>query len=147
MAYNSFFPATYQPMGYYGQPNPYYQQAMAQQAQGQAQSQQAQGQPPAIQQSGFVPVRSEQEARSYPVAPGNSITFKDETAPFCYVKTMGFNQLDSPTFEKYRLVKEDAPEEVKPREEKSEEYATKKELAALWEEINALKAKEARDDE
>lgn len=61
-----------------------------------------------IQNSGFVSVHSEAEARNYPVAHGNSITFKDENAPYVYVKTMGFSQLDRPTFERFKLVKEDA---------------------------------------
>lgn len=86
-------------------------QMQFQQAQQQAQSQQMQ--PPAIQQSWFVRVQSEQEARAYPVAPGNSITFKDERQPYCYVKTMSYNQLDPPTFERYRLLKEDSPSEAR----------------------------------
>lgn len=150
MAYNNYFPATYQPM-YYGQQNPYYQQMAQQQAmmqqQAQQQGQQLQGtqmslsnqQPQQIQQSGFVLVQSEQEARSYPVAPGNSITFKDESQPYCYVKTMGFNQLDRPVFEKYRLVKEDAPSEPiqspvtqsQPKEDKDIPYALKSDLDEL----------------
>jgi hypothetical protein len=60
-------------------------------------------------QNSFVTVRGENEARSYPIAPGNSITFKDETAPYIYTKTMGFSQLDRPVFEKYRLTKEESP--------------------------------------
>ena len=67
--------------------------------------------PQTVLNSGFVSVRSEMEARNYPVAPGNSITFKDETAPYVYTKTMGFSQLDRPNFEKYKLVKEDITEE------------------------------------
>ena len=152
MAYSNYFPTTYQP-NYYGQPNPYYQQ-MQQQAQQQAQQQSQpvtnfNQQPQAIQQSGFVLVQSEQEARAYPVAPGNSITFKDETAPFCYVKTMGFNQLDRPTFERYRLVKEDSPVAAQnaPTIEDSTEgskdtaYALKSDLTAIWSELDALKEK------
>lgn len=61
-----------------------------------------------IQSGGFISVHSEAEARNYPVAHGNSITFKDENAPYVYVKTMGFSQLDRPTFERFKLVKEDA---------------------------------------
>lgn len=57
--------------------------------------------------SGFVSVRSIQEAQNYPVAPGNSVMFRDEYAPYVYTKTMGQSQLDRPTFEKYRLVKEE----------------------------------------
>ena len=154
MAYNNYFSPAYQP-NYYGNPNQYYQQMQqqammqqqAQQAQQQAQSQQMQQ--PTIQQSGFVLVQSEQEARAYPVAPGNSITFKDESQPYCYVKTMSFNQLDRPTFERYRLVKEDSPSEAReaqamheqPAPAKNTTYATKDDLATIWDELGALKEK------
>ena len=118
----------------------------AQQTQAQAQGQQTQR--PTVQQ-GFVLVQSEQEARSYPVAPGNSITFKDETAPFCYVKTMGLSSLDRPTFERYRLVKEESPQEPAGGPQGGEPltesilqgYATKEELAELREALEAVKAK------
>jgi len=56
---------------------------------------------------GFVSVRGEAEARNYPVAPGNSVLFRDETSPYIYSKTMGYSQLDTPRFDKYRLVKEE----------------------------------------
>lgn len=62
---------------------------------------------PQIQNGGFFPVNSENEARNYPVAPGNSVTFKDENLPYIYVKTMGFSQLDRPVFEKFKLIKEE----------------------------------------
>lgn len=154
MAYGNYFPVTYQP-NYYGQPNPYYQQMQQQQAmmqQNQQMQQAQQNQPvqqPTIQQSGFVLVPSEQEARNYPVAPGNSVTFKDENAPYCYVKTMGFNQLDRPTFERYRLVKEDSPvtaQNVPTSADsaggsKDTAYALKSDLAAIWSELDALKEK------
>ena len=102
MAYN-YYPNYYQPM--YPQIQPTYQQ----QPQMQAPQTQPVQQPvqPQIQNGGFVSVRSEQEARNYPIAPGNSVTFLDENAPYCYTKTMGFSQLDRPRFEKYRLVKEE----------------------------------------
>ena len=93
-----------------------------------------------IQQSGLILVQSEQEARAYPVAPGNSITFKDESQPYCYVKKMGFNQLDRPTFERYRLVKEDIPP-AQETPERGAEYALKADMEALREEIDALKEK------
>jgi hypothetical protein len=155
MAYNNYYPVTYQP-NYYGQPNPYYQQmqnaAMMQQNQQMQPTQQAQAQQmqqPTIQQSGFVLVPSEQEARNYPVAPGNSVTFKDENAPYCYVKTMGFNQLDRPTFERYRLVKEDGPVTAQNAStsadsvewDKNTAYALKSDLGAIWSEIDAIKEK------
>lgn len=155
MAFNNGFPATYQP-NYYGQINPYFQQmqsngmmqqnpTMMQQNQQNQQAQQSQQ----IQQSGFVPVPSELVARSYPVAPGNSITFKDENAPYCYVKTMGFNQLDQPTFERYRLVKEDSPaaavnaptSESSNDKEKVADYALKSDIEAIRGELDDINAK------
>jgi CRISPR/Cas system CSM-associated protein Csm4 (group 5 of RAMP superfamily) len=62
---------------------------------------------------------------------------------------MGFNQLDRPTFERYRLVKEDAPSEARessttheqPASAKNTAYATKDDLAAIWDELDALKEK------
>ena len=54
----------------------------------------------------FIPVKNMEEAKNYPVAPGNCVTFKDENAPYIYTKTMGFSQFDRPQFEKIRLVKE-----------------------------------------
>lgn len=86
-------------------------------------------------QNGFVSVRNEMEARNYPVAYGNSVTFKDETAPYVYTKTMGFSQLDPPVFEKYKLVKEQV-EEPKPTDDFS---YFKREIESLWESVNELK--------
>lgn len=119
--------------------NPYqnYYQNMPQY---QPQQQIPQQQMPQIQNGGFVSVRNETEAMNYPVAHGMSVTFKDETAPYIYTKTMGFSQMDRPTFEKYKLVKED----IKVNEPQEEPKNTvlddvKSEISALWGEINALK--------
>ena len=95
------------------------------------------GYPQQVQQSaGFVSVRGINEARNYPVAPGNSVTFKDETAPYVYTKTMGFSQLDRPTFEVFRLVKEDYSEE-KPAPAPD----VRKELDSLKAEVDRLKTR------
>jgi hypothetical protein len=51
-------------------------------------------------------------ARSYPVAPGNCVTFKIEGKPIVMEKSMGFSQLEAPRIDRYRLVREeDAPQE------------------------------------
>lgn len=81
-----------------------------QQIQQQVQQQPQQQMP--IQNGGFVVVPNIDTARNWPVAPGNSVTFKDESAPYIYTKTMGYSQLDAPRFEKYRLMKEEITEEV-----------------------------------
>lgn len=135
--------------------NPYsYQQGympqsqMTQMSQNQMPVQQTQQ----IQNGGFVSVRNEIEARNYPVAFGNSITFKDENAPYIYTKTMGFSQLDNPVFDKYRLVKEEPTmpqnETEKPEadklsydELKSEIEAVKSQIEVLQEDVKALHEK------
>lgn len=123
MAYNNYFPQ-YQPqmMGYGQYPTMNYQQQQA-----------------TIQNSGFVSVPSEVVARNYPVAPGNSVTFIDENAPYCYTKTMGFSQLDRPKFEKFKLVKEEEPLQPPEVDEVKQEYALKSELNDLSAEIEIIK--------
>ena len=108
------------------------------------------GQPqpqPQIQNGGLISVRSEMEARNYPIAPGNSITFKDENSPYVYTKTMGFSQLDRPTFEKFRLVKEEALESLQNASNSAfasqpidlSSYALKTDVEALRHEIEQIK--------
>ncbi len=93
-------------------------------------------------QNQIIPVPSETDARNYPVANGNSVTFRDENAPYIYVKSMGYSQLGRPVFEKYRLTKEEIEE---PSEQKLE-YALKSEMESLKEEINHLKKKLVKED-
>ena len=57
-------------------------------------------------QNVYMSAPHEEFARNYPVAPGNSIAFRDETAPFIYTKTMGYSQFDRPIFEKWQRVNE-----------------------------------------
>ena len=138
MAYNNGFPMNY---NYYQQPMMQPQMQVPQQA---PQVQQAPQYP--IVQSGFVRVRDENEARMYPVAPGNSITFVNENSPYCYTKTVNMGQLDRPIFEKYRLVKEeDAPAEAqeKPAGDGGvdmSKYVLKTDMAAFKGEIDAIRA-------
>lgn len=103
-------------------------------------------QPPQIQMTGFISVRNIDEARTYPVAPGNSVTFKDENAPYVYTKTQGFSQLDRPIFERYRLVKEEIAEEIRPDNEKPAEYALKADVDAIAAEVAEIK-REIRKEE
>ena len=153
MAYNNGFPMNYQ---YYQQPMqqmmtpqvqqmPQMQQMMTPQTQ-QMQQPQQQAQYPVVQ-GGFVRVRNENEARMYPVAPGNSVTFIDEIAPYCYTKTVNMGQLDRPIFAKYRLVKEDdAPQPVEAPNKPVEapvmdlsKYALAADLEAFKGELEACK--------
>lgn len=105
---------------------------------------------PQIQNGGFVFVKDIQEAMNYPVAPGNSVTFKIEGQPYICSKTLGFSQLDQPIFEKYRLVKEDnsnnsseSPNE-KPKTQNEPpnppiEYLTLEDASKITDELNNLR--------
>lgn len=153
MAYNNFYQHPYQVYNPYQQFQPNFQQSQIQNNLQQPLQQNQQ-----IQNGGFVSVHNENEARNYPIAPGNSVTFKDENAPYVYTKTQGFSQLDRPVFEKYRLVKE---EEYQPQQvvqntptsaEKTEQtnnidYALKSDLRALWDEIEELKKQMPKSQE
>lgn len=131
----NYFGNPYQPV----QPVPQMQQPQP------AQTPQMQQNP--VRQSGFVRVRSEEEALGYPVAPGNSVTFINESAPYCYVKTMGFSQLDRPTFERYRLVKEEPSQNAQNAEKtpdkenthSEDEYAPKSDVVKLQRDVEALR--------
>lgn len=144
MAYNNFYPATYQPFQYQQyQQYPQYQnfQQMPQQYQNNMQPQQ----PQQIQNGGFISVHNIQEAINYPVAPGNSVTFKDENSPYIYVKTKGFSQLEEPIFKKFRLIEENDTQQQESTTTATEQavnyadFAKQTEITALWSEIDALK--------
>lgn len=145
MVYN-YFPAGYQP----AYPNAYQNQMQSQmQAQNQMQNQMQ------MQNGGYFPVRSEEEARNWYVQPGNILTFFDETKPYCYKKAMGLSPLDRPVFEKYRIVKEDdaetQPEPIK--EPKTNQVYTSLadkingEISMMQKEINSLKNELKRMEE
>lgn len=140
MAYNNYYPNFYPN---YGQQMQMQQMQQMQQMAGTQMSLPQQTQPQ-IQNGGFISVRSEEEARNYPVAPGTSVTFIDENCQRVYAKTMGFSQLDRPTFYKYRLVKEDTPDtQNKPTsvtDDKVTEYALKSDLNTLQMQMQGLVA-------
>lgn len=136
-------------------PYPYYQGYQAynpmyyqQQLQSMQQLSQTQQSNPQIQNGGFVMVKDITEAMSYPVAPGNSVTFKNENQPYIYTKTLGFSQLDQPIFETFRLVKEEQNFNADKKEHELEvvEYLSisqgeeiKTEMSKLKTKINELK--------
>ena len=136
MAYNNYYQNPYY--------NPYQQSQPSFQQQLGFQQSQPNIQQPQIQNGGFVSVRSAQEAFNYPVALGNSVTFKDETAPYIYVKTRGFSQLEEPVFEQFKLVKVGSTES-QPNNEKTDitesDYVSKSEFEALKNELDFLKKK------
>lgn len=119
MAYPNFY-----------QPQPYYQP-----------------QPQQLQQArtgDFIPVPNEDVARNYPVAPGNSVNFKNENAPYIYTKTMGFSQFDQPIFKRYKLIEEEPTNLTTEQPKMDEGYKNtiedlKSKIGALESEINDIK--------
>ena len=107
--------------------------------------------PQQIRSGGIVSVANEDEARRYPVAPGYTVTMRDENGPYLYEKTMGFSQLDQPIFRKARIIFEDdaaavqsVQEQPAPPPEPAEPYATLAQLEALRDAV-AIEFKKMRD--
>lgn len=134
----------------YSYTSPQYYPQIPQQLQNMYGTGQQQPAPQQIRSGGIVSVANEDEARRYPVAPGYTVTMRDENGPYLYEKTMGFSQLDQPIFRKARIVFED--DAIKPEnQEKPEEpaeppkiYAELKQLEALRDAV-ALEFKKMRD--
>lgn len=104
-----------------------------------------------IVNGGFVSVPNENMIVTWPVAPGNSVTFKIENAPYIYTKTRGFSPFDQPIIEKYRLVKEDLTSSA--LQQPQEKYALEKDVMTLIEaykrletEVKALKGNPVQDE-
>ena len=64
------------------------------------------------QQTNFVHVQNEMQAREWAIAPNSSITFIDDNQPYFYTKSMGVSQFEPPVFKRYRIVEDIAPESV-----------------------------------
>lgn len=125
----------------YFQGYPSYNPMYYQQLQNMQQPQQNTQQTTQIQNGGFVMVKDISEALNYPVAPGNSVTFKNENQPYIYTKTLGFSQLDQPVFETFKLVKEERAEApITASEDIVAQFLTLDEGNALRAELDALKA-------
>ena len=121
MAYFNGYPATYQPI---------YQQQQYQQQN---------------QQSGLIWVQGEAAAKSYLVAPGNTVQLWDSEQKVIYLKSADASGMPSMKVLDYTIRGEE-PEKPAP------EYATKAELAALAEKVKELgkrrrPVKEEEDDE
>lgn len=140
MAYNNFYPQYYQPMQNQAFQQNYSQnQAFQQQPQNYQQQNMPQNQPQ-IQNGGFMQIPTEEMARSYPVAPGNCVTFKIEGKPIVMEKSMGFSQLEAPRIDRYRLVREeDTPNEQNSPQNEPKNNSTENEtIKGLKDEIKAL---------
>lgn len=93
---------------------------------------------------GLVVVPSEDDVIRYPVAPGNTVTFKIENQPVIMEKSMGRSQFASPSYERYKLVREEtSAEEIKTPEKgeigaQAAGYATEIELDEIRQSIDKV---------
>lgn len=134
---------SYQPYSFTPYPNlysPYQTQQMP------IQQPQAQQQPQAVSNANsdsnaFISVRSKAEALNWHVAPGQSVSFKDESEPGRYYsKSRGMSQFDEPVFKSYHLV-EDLDESSENQNEKRNDENTlklKEEMDKLIDKVNEL---------
>lgn len=89
----------------------------------------------------LIPVPDEDFARSYPVAFGQSVSFRDENQPYIYTKTMGVSQMEPPSFKKYKLVEEPTGDpEKSPEGNFSNSFMDKmkEDLSSIFESLAAL---------
>lgn len=82
----------------------------------------------------FVHVQHENQAREWSLIPGQSKTFINDNAPYCYTKSMPLSQLEPPVFKRFRLIEEpDSPQiapepDIQPQSIDLSEYMTKAEF-------------------
>lgn len=118
MAYNNYFPAGYQPY--------YPQQYSAPQSQQNT------------QQSGIIWVQGEAGAKSYMVAPNTTVQLWDSESQTIYLKSADASGMPSMRIIDYTIRDNTVRT---PNLGSQSDYATKSELQAVLNELNALKAK------
>lgn len=110
--YQSFFPATYQPM---------------------VQPQQS------VPQSGINWISGDLEAQMYPVAPNNAVTLWSQTEPVVYLKQA--DATGKPTLKTYDLVERNGESSLSDRaEKKSDEFARREDLDAVVASVSEIRA-------
>lgn len=121
MAYNNYFPAGYQPMQYYPQ-----NQQMNMQAQ------------PQQNATGLIWVQGEGAAKSYLVAPGNTVALFDNESQTIYIKSADASGMPSIKILDYTF-RDSAPQNKNISTQS--DYATKEDVSLLKDEIDSLRAK------
>lgn len=129
--------------------NPYYPQPMPDNLMQMRQQQMMQPAPPPVPQNsvatgGVQWVSSEQEARSYLIAPNSAVALWDSTAPTVYLKQSDAS--GKPTLKIYDLVERAETPRTAPQE-KGVEFVTRKEFDALAALVGELKGKKNRKED
>ena len=124
MAYNNYYPVNYQPAYY-----PQTQQQVPQQMQMQQQSQQF---------NSKIYVQGDAGAKSYLVAPGNTVILWDSEAPVFYEKSADYSGVPHIRRAIYRY-EDETPQNKQIFAES--DYATKNDVESIRKELEALRAK------
>ena len=133
MAYFNGYPATYQPMYQTPYTQPYTQNAPVQQ--------QSQAVQPSVQ-NGIIWVQGEAGAKSYLVAPNNTVQLWDSESQTIYLKSADASGMPSMKILDYTIrenEKNTSNNPVAAQDDKSYSYATKDEIRAVSEQITALR--------
>lgn len=120
MAYQNYYPATYQNPFQQSFYQPQYQQQPVQQ----------------IQQNGIIWVSGDDEAIAYPIAPNNAVRLWHSSLPIVYFKSADAS--GKPTIKAYDLV-ERTQNSVSSQQSKVTDFATKSDLEALSLDVDAIK--------
>ena len=94
-------------------------------------------------QVSFMSIRGRDIAVNYPIAPNNTIIFKDEMAPYIYVKSMGFSPLEKPMMEIYKKEEPIQAQEGTPdtKEDNSTIQKLQTDIEGILDDIEGIKQK------
>lgn len=108
-------------------------------------------------QVSFMSIRGKEIAVNYPIAPNNTIIFRDELEPYIYVKSMGYSPLDKPVMDIYRREEPNLAQESTPKVKEDNSIIEKiqDDIKAIFDDIEGIKKKintkprrkETEDDE
>lgn len=90
------------------------------------------------QSGGLILVSGDDEVNNYPVAPGYSLSFIDNSFSHLWIKTAGLTQLEQPRVDKYGLSRDGS---AKKEAKEPTEYALKSDLDKLWTEFKKFRSK------
>lgn len=94
-------------------------------------------------QVSFMSIRGRDIAVNYPIAPNNTIIFKDEMSPYIYVKSMGFSPLEKPMMEIYKKEEPIQTQEGTPetKEDNSTIQKLQTDIEGILDDIEGIKQK------
>ena len=94
-------------------------------------------------QVSFMSIRGKEIAINYPIAPNNTIIFRDELEPYIYVKSMGYSPLDKPVIDIYRREEPNLAQESTPKvkEDNSTIEKMQDDIKAIFDDIEGIKKK------